>query len=381
LEQEHPPVKDPPSGSLAHGVTWVRPELVAEIEFANWTGAGRLRQPSFKGLRQDKPASEVRREHAEPAPGKEEKMAKSRQVERLEVVQVAGVTLSNPDRIVFPDMGITKRQVAEYYALAAGWSLPHVVERPLTLVRCPSGQGENCFFQKHYDESFPEPVSRIKVVEKDQEEAEYFLIRDLQGLVGLVQMGTLELHPWGSRADRIERPDQMIFDLDPDKGIGWPEVRSAAQQVRDRLERIGLESFVKTSGGKGLHVVVPLARRSDWDEVYEFAKDFAMGIAADDPGRYTATASKAKRRGKIFIDYLRNNRGATNVAAYSTRARSGAPVSTPLRWEELPGLESPQAYHLGNLPARLSALKSDPWEGFFNSKQSITKAMREKVAG
>jgi bifunctional non-homologous end joining protein LigD len=355
--------------------------MLAEIEFANWTGAGRLRQPSFKGLRLDKPAGEVRRERPVPAPGKErEKMEKTSQKERQGPVQVAGVILSNPDRVLFPDMGITKRQVAEYYSMAAEWVLPHVVERPLTLVRCPGGQGEKCFYQKHYDETFPEAVGRVRVVEKDQEEAEYFLIRDLSGLVGLVQMGVLELHPWGSRADRFERPDQMIFDLDPDPGIGWPEVRLAAMQLRDRLERTGLKSFVKTSGGKGLHVVVPLARRSNWEEVYEFAKGFAGQLASDDPGCYTEAASKAKRRGKIFIDYLRNTRGATNVAAYSTRARAGAPVSTPLRWEDLPGLESAQAYHLGNLPGRLASLKSDPWEGFFKTRQSITKGMRESVA-
>jgi bifunctional non-homologous end joining protein LigD len=380
LEQPKPPVKDPPRGSLAHGVTWVRPELVAEIEFANWTGAGRLRQPSFKGLRQDKPAGEVRRERPEPAPGKEmEAMEKTDRKGKPAPVQVAGVTLSNPDRVLFPEMEVTKRQLAEYYALAADWVLPHVVERPLTLVRCPSGRGKKCFFQKHYDESFPEAVGSVHLVEKDEEEADYFLIHDLEGLVGLVQMGVLELHPWSSRADKLERPDQMIFDLDPDPGIGWPEVRKAAMQVRDRLEETGLESFVKTSGGKGLHVAVPLARRSSWEEVYDFAKAFAQDMASADPDRYTANASKAKRKGKIFIDYLRNNRGATNVAAYSTRAREGAPVSTPLRWEELPGLEGSKAYHLGNLPARLSALRGDPWEGFFETKQSITKAMRESL--
>jgi bifunctional non-homologous end joining protein LigD len=288
----------------------------------------------------------------------------------LKTFQIAGVELTNPERVFFPRLGVTKRQLAEYYAGIAGWILPFVAGRPVTLVRCPAGR-RKCFYQKHYDESFPQPVQRIPVVEKDGEQADYIQVEDLAGIIGLVQIGALELHPWGSRAAALERPDQLIFDLDPAAGLAWKEVVAAAFQVRERLAGLDLRSFVKTSGGKGLHVVVPLEPRRDWQAASDFAQTFARELAAAEPGRFVANARKARRAGKIFIDYLRNVRGATNVAAYSTRARPGAPVSTPLRWDELAALESAQVYTLENVPRRLAALGGDPWEGFFELGQSI----------
>jgi bifunctional non-homologous end joining protein LigD len=285
-------------------------------------------------------------------------------------IEIAGVELTHPERVLYPRLGLTKRQIAEFYATIADWILPHVAGRPVTLARCPGGR-RKCFFQKHYDETFPEVVRRIPLVEKDQKQADYILVEDLPGIIGLVQIGSLELHPWGSRAAALENPDQLIFDLDPAPDVAWKEVVAAAGQVRDRLAEFDLRSFVKTSGGKGLHVVVPLAPRRDWDAASGFAQDFAREMAAAQPDRFVATASKASRAGKIFLDYLRNGRGATSVAAYSTRAKPGAPVSTPLRWDELPALESSAAHRVENLPRRLAALEGDPWAGFFETMQAI----------
>jgi bifunctional non-homologous end joining protein LigD len=382
LEQDDPPFRDLPEDSPARGVHWIRPELVAEIEFANWTGDGMLRQPSFQGLRQDKAPESVGREEEQETPGNNQEVEKektSMASDQAGESRIAGVRLTHPDRVLYPEQDVSKRELAEYYAQIEGWILPYVTDRPISLVRCPRGQEGQCFYQKHYDESFPDAVRGIEIEEADGEKAEYILIDDPAGLVGLVQIGVLELHPWGSKVDRLERPDMLTFDIDPAPEIEWEEVIRAARRVRERLDDLGLQSFVKTSGGKGLHVVVPLVRRSDWEEAGDFAEALAKDIADKDPERYLATASKAKRKGKIFIDYLRNRRGATSVAAYSTRAKQGAPVSTPIRWEEMDDTTGAQQFNIENLPHRLESLKADPWESFFNVRQSITKSMKKTL--
>jgi bifunctional non-homologous end joining protein LigD len=276
--------------------------------------------------------------------------------------------------VLYPADGITKQELALYYEAVADWILPHVEDRPLTVVRCPEGHEKGCFYQKHASAGQPGAIRLVPIQEDGASKAEdYLMVDSLQGLVSLVQMGVLEMHTWGSRTRRLEFPDQAVFDLDPDPAVPWERVVEAARLLRERLEGLGLESFLKTTGGKGLHVVVPLAARQGWEEVKEFTRLVALRLSAEFPDRYVATMSKARRRGKIFIDYLRNGRGATAVAAYSSRARRGAPVSTPVRWEELDHRLRPDAYTVRNLPQRLQRLRRDPWEGFGRRRQSITK--------
>jgi bifunctional non-homologous end joining protein LigD len=384
-KRDSPPFAKPPTGAQARGVTWVEPELVAEVEFAGWTDDGMLRHASFQGLREDKLAEEVVREagpqQVRPkATPRASPQTSTRSTNGGPMSQViAGVTISNGDRVVYPQGGLTKFGLAAYYESVADWILPYVVNRPLTLVRCPKGRLEKCFYQKHWKESLPDAVDSVAVREKAGEEP-YVVVRDLAGLISLVQFGVLELHPWGARADRLDRPDTLVFDLDPGDGVAWREVVRAAVEIREFLRQAGLESFVRTSGGKGLHVVVPITRRSDWDEVAEFAADVAAGFARRFPDRYVANMRKQLRRGKIFLDHLRNRRGATSVASYSTRARAGAPVATPLDWAELPDLEASDDWTAYNVPERLATLTADPWEGFGTLRQSITRHARAVAA-
>lgn len=392
------------------GPTWLKPKLVAEVEFTEWTSDGALRHPSFQGLREDKPAREVVRErtireklarrkgqenvmaltsarHAVKKPVKKavakkapaKRTAKSQASgsvaaakKNAAVDEVAGVRLTHPDRVLFADANLTKRDVAEYYASVAEWILPHVVGRPLTLVRCPDGEGGACFFQKHWKESLPDAVGKVIVPMKSGQEP-YVTLTGLAGLIGLVQMSVLELHPWGAKNDDLEHPDQIIFDLDPGPGVAWPAVVQAAQDIRALLKELKLESFVRTSGGKGLHVVVPIAPKSTWDEAAGFAHHIALGLAVHEPKRFVANMRKELRKGKIFVDYLRNQRSSTSVASYSTRNRPGAPVALPVSWTELPKLKGPAEFTVRNVPARLAKLKRDPWDGFFATKQTLTK--------
>lgn len=293
--------------------------------------------------------------------------------------RVAGVRITHPDRVLYPEQGVTKRALAEYYAELADRILPHVAGRPLSVVRCPRGREEACFYQKHLGEGFDPAVGGVEVEEKDGTVATYLAIRDRAGLVALVQAGVLEIHPWGARSDRLDRPDRLIFDLDPGPGVAWPAVIEAALELHRRLDALGLASFVRTTGGKGLHVVSPLDRRTGWDRLKRFARAVAAAVVESDPGRFIATASKSERGGRIFIDWLRNARGATAIASYSTRARPGAPVATPLTWDELPALESPSAYTVTNVRSRLAALATDPWDGFFELRQSITRRMERAL--
>jgi bifunctional non-homologous end joining protein LigD len=335
------------STAEARQVRYVKPKLIAEIDFRGWTGDGLLRQASFQGLREDKPAREV---------VGETNMATNAAPERPK----STVTLTHPDRVYWPEIGVTKEGLADYYAVAWRFMKPLIVGRALALVRCPDGIGGQAFFQKHAWKG----LNRNIVLVKDPAEPEPLIsIGDFDGLMALVQSAALEIHPWGSTADDWERPDMIVMDLDPGEDVDWTSVITAAEEVRDRLKNAGLAAFVKTSGGKGLHVVAPVQPKAEWPAVKAFTKSIADSMAADSPDRYVSTIPKVKRRGKILIDYLRNQRGMTAVAAYSTRARPGAAVSMPLAWEELSPEIGPAYFTTRNAPTRLSSA-ADPWADF-----------------
>jgi len=283
------------------------------------------------------------------------------------------VRITHPERIVFPGTRITKQDVADYYRAVMPWFLPEVARRPLSVIRCPDGAGAGCFFQKHHADKLGAHVASILLKEKDGGSDRYLYVDDAQGVIELVQMNALEFHPWGSRVDDPERPDRLVFDLDPAPGIGWRDLVAAAKDVRARVEKHGLESFPRLSGGKGVHVVVPIKRGPDWAEAKAFCEMIANEMATEAPTRYLAHASKAEREGRIFIDWLRNTRGATSVASWSLRARAGAPVAMPVRWADLAKIESPAAFDLAAALKRAKALRKDPWEGFATTKQTLPK--------
>ncbi len=292
-------------------------------------------------------------------------------------VIVEGVRLTHPDRVLYPEQGITKLALARYYAAIRNWILPELRNRPLSLVRCPEGEGKACFYQKHVGAGIPDAVGRVEIAEKSATRT-YSVIEDLAGLIATAQIGVLELHPWGSTVAKLETPDRIIFDLDPDIGLPWENVTGAAIELREALLGIGLRSFPKTTGGKGLHVVVPIAPKLDWDQVREFSKWVAERFAASDPDHFTTNMAKRARTGRIFIDYLRNSRGATAIAAYSPRARPGAPVATPLSWEEVENGVKPDRFTIATVPERLAKLGSDPWAEMRTLRQSIgAKARRD----
>jgi bifunctional non-homologous end joining protein LigD len=373
LERREPPVANPPTGAAAKGVHWVEPQLVAEVAFAEWTGDDSLRHPSFIGLREDKPAEEVSREAPVEPPPLPEPPAK------VGGSTVAGVALTNPDRVLWPELSLTKLELARYYESIEELMLPHMADRPLSLVRCPSGYTAGCFYHKHI-ENFPKSVATVGIYEPgDDKTVPYARIRNLSSVIGLVQMGVLEIHPWGSRADAPDKPDRLIFDLDPDPDLPWSTVTATALLLRSELGRLGLHSWVKTTGGKGIHVVVPIRRTLTWDDARAFAKSFVESIVALEPRLLTSNMSKAKRGGRIFIDYLRNARGATAIAAYSSRARPEAPVSVPLYWEELEDAKERPTYNVHNLGDRVRTLPGDPWSDIASSRQSITSQARAKL--
>jgi bifunctional non-homologous end joining protein LigD len=387
LISERPAFENPLRSTPRQRATWVRPELVAEVEFSEWTEDGVLRHPSFKGLRDDKPAAQIDQESAKPSA----EVKKARKTLRRRpatdsgeksTAEVAGIALSHPGRVYYPELELTKLGLARFYESIADWVLPHLVNRPLTMLRCPGGRTGQCFFQKHLDEKLPESLRTVSIREKSATR-NYVLIDDLAGLISLVQRGVLEIHPWGSTADDLEHPDRLVIDLDPGEGVPWKAVVAAAREVREYLEAVELKCFVRTTGGKGLHVVVPLAAGASWDEHKEFAAALAQTLVARAPEKYLATMSKAQRQGKVFIDYLRNQRGATAVASYCTRAREQATVATPLTWTEVSPRLRPERFNVQTLPKRL-ATRSDPWPGFFELRQRLTpqilKAAREVLA-
>ena len=411
LETPRSPFVSPPR---MRGVHWVEPKLVAEVQFTGWTQDGRLRHPSFLGLREDRKAVGIVREvpqrlDAEDESGEGEAMAgrkagasngasggkkqaakaaapggaKSKGAAARSAPGkddgIAGVRLSHPDKVLYPEDGHTKRDLAHYYEAVADHILPHVADRPMTLVRCPEGLGKPSFFQKHASQGLHEAVRPVPITDKGGPDT-YMAIDSLAGLIAFVQMGALELHVWGSRTDRLEQPDRLVFDLDPAPELSWVAVMDGARAVRAWLEDLGLVSYVKTTGGKGLHVVVPITRgRADWDEAKAFTKAVATAMATENPTLYTAIITKARRTNKIFIDYLRNGRGATAVAAFSSRARPGATVSTPLHWDELDAKLDPGELTITTVPRRLARLRKDAWEGFSSVRQSITAEMKRRV--
>lgn len=343
---------------------YVTPDLVAEIAFRGWTRQGYVRQGSFKGLRFDKPARAVVEEKGMNGSSSGGDSASDG------TVVVEGVRITNPGRVLFPSQGATKTDLIEHYLSVAEEMLPYVVDRPLSLVRCPQGAGGECFYQKHATPGFPDAFQTIDIKEKSGS-GEYLYIRDTAGLVAAVQMGVLEIHIWGSRRDKVERPDRLVFDFDPDEGLDFQAVKNAASEMRQRLEDLGLVSFLLATGGKGLHVVAPVERRYGWEEHKTFAEALARLMAAESPKLYTATMSKAKRRGKIFIDYLRNDRGSTAIAPFSTRSREGAPVAFPLSWSALGNLKDARSVRVGEAAPRLKRYKSNPWEGYHDLKQAL----------
>lgn len=390
LERPDSPFDGGPRGAAARAAHWVEPELVAQIRFTDITDDGLLRHPSFRGLREDKAAADVvvesehrtsdvvaqkgRRNVAGRTKGGKKGGTKAGDA----TVDVAGERLTSPDRVLYPDQGLTKLDLARHYERVAELMLPHISGRPLTLVRCPAGRQAHCFFQKHMDESAPAAVRRVQVEERDGPEW-YGTVDSLAGLVSLVQLGTLEFHTSNARADRLERPDRFLIDLDPDEDLGWSDVVTAAFEARDLLAEIGLVSFVKTTGGKGLHVVVPLVRRAGWDEVKAFSRAVAALLADAAPDRYTIELAKKKRHGRILLDYLRNTEGATAVEAWSTRARPGAPVAVPIEWDELHDGVRADSFTVENLPGRLASLRADPWREIGTVRQSLTVPMKRKV--
>jgi len=353
LETAGPSAEVPPAERT--GVVWVRPELVAEVAFAEWTASGVVRHASYEGVRED--------------------VAPKPDAGAAPPDTVAGVKLTHPDKIIFGGIGLTKRDLATYYERIAEHILPHLAGRPLSLVRCPDGEGGACFYQKNVETGFPKSIRTVRV-EHDEGPVHYALVDSAEGLVALVQMGVLEIHTWGSLADNVERPDRMIFDLDPGPDVSWDAVRDGAVLVREALEALGLTAFVKTTGGKGLHVVTPIARGPEWLEVRDVAKAIADRVAAADPARYTTNMRKAERAGRIFVDYVRNTRGATAVAAFSTRARPQAPVSVPIRWDELSAGVRSDGYDVRSVPHRLAALGSDPWAGYTGAAADLVSVRR-----
>jgi bifunctional non-homologous end joining protein LigD len=337
-------------------VKYIRPELVAEVEFRAWTGDGHLRHASFRGLREDKDPEDIMRETPQKLAGKISGEAAPAEPKRT-------VKLTHPDRIYWPDQGVTKEGLADYYTEVWRHIAPFIVGRPLALLRCPTGITGEQFFQKHAWKGINKNITTV-VDPADKDGEPLIAINDLDGLIGLVQAAVLEIHPWGSMIGDLERPDMIIMDLDPGPDVGWEAILSAAADVRARLKQAGLEPFVKTSGGKGLHVCAPLKPKAEWPDIKTFTKGLADAMASDSPDKYVSTITKSKRQGKILIDYLRNQRGQTAVAPYSTRARNGAAVSMPLSWDELGPEIRADYFTVLNAPTRLASLRTDPWAEF-----------------
>jgi bifunctional non-homologous end joining protein LigD len=297
--------------------------------------------------------------------------------------EVAGVGISHPDRILFAGTGATKLDLARYYESIADWVLPQLADRPLTLVRCGAGvpaagarKGVDCVYMKHAKAWGPSAIRRVRIREK-KKTGEYLIVDSLQALVGLVQMDVLEIHTWNSRFAHVEQPDRIVIDLDPGEDVSWPRVIEAARLVRDLLRIVGLESFVKTTGGRGLHVVVPIRPRLDWSRCLAFARAFAQSLVRRQPELFTERFAKAGRERKILVDYLRNNRTNTSIAAYSTRAKPDANVSTPVAWSELSVARPPDRFTMRTVPERLRALRGDPWREYHSCAQQIPRGAVE----
>ena len=381
LRTKTTPFRNPPA-EARRGAIWVKPTLVAQVNFATWTADNLVRQASFKGLREDKPAADVRREEPSPKPRATKHAshsspapiaAKSNPALAVPYTEHAPVHLTHPDKILDAPSHLTKQQLADYYWEIAPYMLPHIAGRPLSLVRCPDGSEKPCFFQKHTTTTLP-GVDSVPVPDKKTGKPEpYITLSTPEALASLAQMGVLEIHPWGSRNEDLEHPDQIIIDLDPDPAIPWPTLATAASEVRRKFKKLSLESFLKSTGGKGLHVVVPIQPEHDWPTIKQFAHAFVLQLEKSNPTLYLTKMTKSARTGKIYLDYLRNERGATAVAAFSPRARSGVPVSLPLSWADLK-LPSRPLFHVADFPTWKSRLSRDPWRQLPLTHQRLNPA-------
>jgi bifunctional non-homologous end joining protein LigD len=339
----------------ARGAHWVKPQLVCEVAFAEFTSDGIIRHPSFLGLRTDKKAKEVVRELPQPTP----------------TAADDGIKISNPERILWPEANVTKQELVDYYRTVGPLMTVWAAERPLSLVRCPQGRAKKCFFQKHNTATFGHQVKQIEIEEKKGERVDYVYVEDVAGIVACTQMGTIEFHGWGSSVADIEKPDRLVFDIDPDEGLGFQEVRRTARDLHKYLADMGLQSFPMTTGGKGLHVVVPLVPEAEWPEVKDFAQRFAIALATAEPDRFTANLAKVKRKGRIFLDYLRNQRGATAILPFSARARDGAPVAAPISWDELDELQSGAPFTVRDADQLLERASSRALQGWGEASQVL----------
>ncbi|MFL6428325.1 MAG: DNA ligase D [Acidobacteriaceae bacterium] len=360
------------------GALWVKPQLVAEVAFSTWTADNLVRQASFKGLREDKPAAEVVREKATGIPNA--RSARAAAKGRGDSTPAAKAhaapalpRMTHPDKVIDRESGLTKQQLVAYYAEAGSHILPHIADRPLSIVRCPSGTAAKCFFQKHVKPGLPKGISSVEIVDRKSGKPEpYIMLSDAAVIPELGQLNVLELHPWGAPASDFEHPDRIIFDLDPDASIDWKTLAETAAEVRARFKKLGLESFLKSTGGKGLHIVAPIHCEHDWPTVKEFAHQFVLAMEAENPSLYITKMSKAARTGRIYLDYLRNERGATAVAPYSPRSRSGVPVSVPMAWSELKAYAPPRCL-VANFDEWRKRLARDPWAEMPNTKQRLTQ--------
>jgi bifunctional non-homologous end joining protein LigD len=356
LEQSTPTVKAP--RAEVRGAHWLRPTLVAEIAYTEMTNEGTLRHPSYLGLREDKKPEAVVLETEAP-------------IADIDTPVESKVPISNRERVVYPESNITKGQLADYYAAVAPVMLPWIGSRPISLVRCPQGRAKKCFFQKHDAGAFGEAVKQIGIREKDGHDEPYLYIDTPEGLMTCVQMGTIEFHGWGARIEDVEKADRLVFDLDPDEGLDFEAVRAAAFRFRDILGSIGLETFPMVTGGKGVHVIAPLTPEAEWPEVKDFAHRLARAVAQNDPKNFTAALPKAQRKGRIFVDYLRNQRGATAVMPYAARARPEAPVAAPITWKEMEMIDSPSRFHIGDAAELVKRADSKALSGWGRADQTL----------
>jgi bifunctional non-homologous end joining protein LigD len=381
MERMEPLATDKPAVEVPRpdrkGAHWIEPKLVAEIAFAEFTSDGVLRHPSFIALREDKPANQVKREvpkHLEDADMKAKPRAASRGKAKMRSAEDFGIEISSPDRVIYPELGLTKKDLADYYATVEPLIMKDCADRPMTLIRCPGGRTGECFFQKHDKGTFGPHVKQIPIEEKDGETEDYLYFDDIRGLLACVQMGTMEFHGWGSKVDKVECPDRLVFDLDPDEGLDFGKVKEAAVRVRDLVAQLGLKSFPLLTGGKGIHVVIPLDATAEWPQVKSFADRFSRAVSEAEPERFTANIRKAQRTGRIFNDWLRNQRGATAVMPYSARAREGAPVAAPITWDELEDFDSGHAFSIRDAEELLKRAKSKALAAWGKAKQSLPDA-------
>jgi bifunctional non-homologous end joining protein LigD len=366
LRRDDSPLANPPREK---GIQWLRPVLVAEVAFTERTNEGVIRQGSFMGLREDLPAKSVGLERAQKPP-------EVKKTGETSDSTVSGIKISHPDRLIWPSLGISKLELARYCEAVGEWLVPQVANRPLTLVRCPDGAEAQCFYQRHLNMG-ASPGEVLTFKRERSSKGHYIFVNTLPGVISVVQNGAVEFHTWGATLPDAKHPDRITIDLDPDPELPWKKLVEATKLTRTLIEGLKLECFLKTTGGKGLHVVFPLQRRHTWDEVKEFAHSIAKFLVKAEPKLFTANMAKKKRGGRIFVDYLRNAETASAVAAYSARARPGAHVSTPLAWDELDNTDIRGAFTVKNIPERLG--KTDPWADYARTRQSITAAMRRAL--